>query len=353
MLDPALRSLKVAPDSEEARRELDELIEHRVAPLVRKIVTRKLSGQRSRGAGRFEDLEDVQADAVLVMVKRLQRIREDPDAAEIERLDDYTATVAYSACAHHLRRRYPERSRLKNRLRYLLGRDPRFALWESPDAGLRCGLARWRGTAADASVRERFAELARDRDRWPTSWTSSSPVEDADLPEMLGAIFERVGGPVDLDELTGLIAALWQLDRGGRASGGDMVARLADTRIGPDELIDQRRIAERLWAEIQTLPIRQRIALLLNLRDGQGAGLLWILPTTGVASIRSLAAAMDMPAAELAALWSTLPIDDHAIAARLGCSRQQVINLRMSARKRLINRLGNLADVSTSRKGET
>lgn len=353
MLDPMLRGLKAARDPEQASRELESLIEHRVAPLVRKIVARKLSGGGSTRAFRFEDLEDVAADAVLVLVKRLQRMREDPEAGEIERLDDYTATVAYSTCAHHLRRRFPERSRLKNRLRYLLTHDPQFALWELPDGGLRCGFSGWRGTAADVGAQDRFAALARERDGWPPSWTPPSRDTDAHLPAMIGEIFVRSGGPVDLDELTGLVATVWQLDRGARATGSDLVDRLTDTRVGPDELLDQRRIAARLWVEIQALPIRQRIALLLNLRDGQGAGLLWILPTTGVASIRSLAAAMEMPAADLAEIWSRLPMDDNAIAARLGCSRQQVINLRMSARKRLINRLGNLADLSASRKIET
>jgi RNA polymerase sigma factor (sigma-70 family) len=349
MLDPVLRGLKDARDPAQASRELESLIEQRVGPLVRKIVARKLSGQRSHR----EDVEDVTADAVLVLVKRLQRIYDDPDAGEIERLDDYTATVAYSACAHHLRRRYPERSRLKNRLRYLLGRDPRFALWELPESGLRCGFSRWRGAAADAAAQQCFAGLQSNRDDWPPPWSRSSLDTDDNLPSMLAEIFERSGGPVGLDELTGFVATIWQLDRGARVTGGDRVDRVADTRVGPDELLNQRRIAERLWVEIQALPLRQRIALLLNLRDGQGAGLLWILPTTGVASIRNLAAAMEMPAVDLAQMWSRLPLDDNAIAARLGCSRQQVINLRMSARKRLINRLGNLAELSASRKIET
>jgi hypothetical protein len=48
-----------------------------------------------------------------------------------------------------------------------------------------------------------------------------------------------------------------------------------------------------------------------------------------------------MPAEEFASLWSRLPIDDITLAEQLDCTRQQVINLRMSARKRLRNRLGS------------
>jgi hypothetical protein len=69
----------------------------------------------------------------------------------------------------------------------------------------------------------------------------------------------------------------------------------------------------------------------------------------------------------MAALWGRLPLDDHAIAARLECTRQQVINLRMAGRKRLATRLrsthagghhrsagrGNLSEVSASMEHET
>src|SRR5262249_52538998 len=112
------------------------------------------------------------------------------------------------------------------------------------------------------------------------------------------------------------------------------------------------------------LPVRQRLALLLNLRDATGAGLLWLMPVAGIATIRQIARALEIPDAEFARLWRDMPLDDATIGARLGCSRQQVINLRMSARKRLANRMvraasatgprgprGNLAAVSTSVRG--
>jgi hypothetical protein len=41
----------------------------------------------------------------------------------------------------------------------------------------------------------------------------------------------------------------------------------------------------------------------------------------------------------LSALWNDLPADDRAIGEILACERQRVINLRMSARKRLANRM--------------
>ena len=59
----------------------------------------------------------------------------------------------------------------------------------------------------------------------------------------------------------------------------------------------------------------------------------------GVASLSRIAEALGMTVQELAAVWHSLPLDDLTIAARLGVSRQQVINARKSARLRLARRM--------------
>ena len=64
-----------------------------------------------------------------------------------------------------------------------------------------------------------------------------------------------------------------------------------------------------------------------------------LLPLTGIASIRQIAEAVAIPAEEFARLWNDLPLDDAALALRLGVTRQQVINLRKSARARLARRM--------------
>jgi len=61
--------------------------------------------------------------------------------------------------------------------------------------------------------------------------------------------------------------------------------------------------------------------------------------TTGTASLRAVAATLDMDLGDVARLWAALPLPDNAIAARLGATRQQVINLRKAARARLSRRM--------------
>jgi hypothetical protein len=81
---------------------------------------------------------------------------------------------------------------------------------------------------------------------------------------------------------------------------------------------------------------------LLNLRDAQGRDVIALLPMTGIASIRQIAEALAMPAHEFAKLWNDLPLEDMTIAQQLGITRQQVINLRKSARERLARRMSAL-----------
>jgi CRP-like cAMP-binding protein len=59
-----------------------------------------------------------------------------------------------------------------------------------------------------------------------------------------------------------------------------------------------------------------------------------------VAGIRQIAEVLGIPIEEFAKLWNRLPLDDLAIAERLGVTRQRVINLRKSARERLTRRVG-------------
>src|SRR5207253_9449906 len=113
----------------------------------------------------------------------------------------------------------------------------------------------------------------------------------------------------------------------------------AGTTPSADTVIDQRRLVERLWTEIATLPRPQRCALLLNLRDQQGGSPLLFLPATGIASIRQIAALLDLPMEEFLDLWNRIPLEDREIAERLGVERQQVINLRLAARQRLGRRM--------------
>jgi hypothetical protein len=54
--------------------------------------------------------------------------------------------------------------------------------------------------------------------------------------------------------------------------------------------------------------------------------------------MRRIADALEIDAQQLARIWGELPLEDARIAESLGVTRQQVINLRKSARERLSRR---------------
>jgi DNA-directed RNA polymerase specialized sigma24 family protein len=341
--DASLRAFVAAADEEAAEACLARLIEEEAAPLARRIIARKLRayGAFPREGSAGEDVEDITSEVLLALVPRLRALREEESAPPIDNLADYTATVAYNAFAHYLRRRHPARSRLKNRLRYVLTHDRRLALWPSAE-GLVCGLAGAARAAASPQSSATLERIVTEPDRW-LRWTRGASAE-ADPALLVHPVLQALGEPVDFDRLVGAIATLSpEVADSARADSAHLDAVADETLVPADVALDRRRFTERLWTEVRALPLRQRFALLLNLRDGSGAGMLWVLPITGVATIREIAAVLEMPALEMAGLWTRLPLDDLGIAALLGCTRQQVINLRSAARKRLAGRLAERA----------
>lgn len=325
MLDPLLAPFAEAEDDAAAAERLAELLEGSVLPLVRRIAGRKL---RAYGDARPEDVEDVVGDASLVLVDRLSEVRTAPGAAPIASVLDYAAAVAFTACAHHVRKRHPERARLKNRIRYVLARRAGLAVWHAAGHGAVCGLREWEGRPPAPAAAEALRALAETPAR-------TEPVGNAAaLGRRVEALLRPLGGPVELDAFVGAVARLFRVDAPRAVPLGDLPAP------GPtgEQTLDGRRAVERTWRAIGDLPVRQRAAVLLNLRDAAGASLLWLFPVLGVASIRAIASVLGWADTELAEVWARLPLDDRTIAERLGCTRQQVINLRQAARKRLLHR---------------
>src|SRR6185369_12832281 len=193
--------------------------------------------------------------------------------------------------------------------RYLLNTEKRFSIWEERSAEWMCGLREWQAARAPASAdilsrwRETLADLPHGR----------GGLAPADL---LAGIFARFGGPVEFDELVGIVGQIWGVDDPPAAP--EQAAReLESAQPDPADQLEWKQWMSRLWEEIRELPQGQRAALLLNLKCGAESSAVALLPLIGVASIREVAEVLGLPAEEFAQLWSQLPLDDLAIAARL------------------------------------
>jgi RNA polymerase sigma factor (sigma-70 family) len=281
---------------------IEELVNGALAEVVEPILYGVLRGASA------DSLAELRAETV---IRLLGRLRNPDESDAIANFRDYAAVVTYHVFGDYMRRLYPQRARLKNRVRYVLEHDETFALDRTRDGA--------------------FVSL-----RGPAPPAASPPA--GELAHAIGEVLaERGGTRMELDALVGMLA-----DRLGIRDTAEVSL---ETRPEPraesavHTRLEARDSLRHLWAEVGELPPRQRFSLLMNLRDDDGDAALRLLPLTGIASIEEIARVLGLEAGELRAMWDGLPMPDAEIASRLGVTRQQVINLRKSARERLARRM--------------
>ena len=303
--------------------ELHREIERLTVQVARPLVATILSTQARRSSEiSAEDVDDIASDVQVRLITKLHDVAA-RSGEPIQDFAKYVIALTYNAVNDHLRRVFPARTQLKNRLRYVLRHDARLALWR-PATRLVCGLSSWPETA------EPLAEPELERDRLPP--VAFDPGRPADA---LVALFEHAGRAIALDDVVTFFAEIWNVvDR--PAVTPDLLTTSPAAGVTQFET---RADLSSLWREIQALRPMQRKALLLNLRSPDAVNVLATFVITGITSFEDLASALEMSERELASIWNDLPFDDLRIASILGLTRQQVINLRRSARERLGRRL--------------
>jgi hypothetical protein len=311
--DEVLAPLLAATCDEERQR----LIARLVADYAYTRIDRILDARFARSAIAWHHREDIRSEILLRIVTRLHRLG--PESGEpVRDLSAYVAVIAFNTFDEFVRRSFPHRARLKNRITYALRNDDRFSLWEAGSL-LLAGLRAWHDRRDTARL-----------DGIPP--TASPNVGDA-----LEALFRAAGAPLELEAVVSLIAA-GQLPQEGNSR--PLPEAVAPARRDPIEEADDLRYLRQLWQEILALPLRQRVALLLSARDAGGESVTRLLASTAISSLEEIADAVGVvPETFRATLWQHLPLDDFKIAAMLGMTRQQVINLRRSARDRLARRV--------------
>ncbi len=309
-----------APSDETARLALERLFTEYAQPWCREITRGALRNYAVRTCDREDQAAETESDVLLRVTARLHSIRSG-GAEPIEDLRAYIASCVYNSCFLRLRAGAPARTRLENRLRYLLRHDDRFALWDAGGAALT-GYRTWRGQTAGKE-----AEVP------------SFPMRDPD--RLLTQIFDQAAAPVIFGSLVAVAAEALGIADPKPPGGSPASKEISGQPPAAEAAIDRVRRLQRIWQEVLALPPNQRAALLLNLRDADGQGVIELIPATGIASFEELAAALGMQTPRLEEIWNDLPLEDNRIAQALGISRQQVINLRKSARWRLARRTVN------------
>lgn len=344
-VDPILLPFLQEKDDERSHRLLCQLIADYAEPVIRDVIKHKLRTfvHASRRARRPEDTEDIHGESLVQVMITLNELKSRPIERAIADFRNYVAVLTYHVIFEYLRHQDPERWRLSKKIRYVLTHQKGLALWEASDKSMVCGFAIWQGrderTVPLAHLR-RLIDDAEVRMRY-----GASELQRARLIDVVTFVLNWSGKPVRFRHLVKVSALLLGMrDPALTENDFDELSAAAEqTNNNWDDnhatRVEQRHFLEQLWKEICELPLLERTALLLNLRDNNDRGLIVLLADLRIVTIRQIAMALRLKPEEFAALWRDLPLDDDDIGERLGMNRQQIINLRRSARRRLAKRM--------------
>jgi hypothetical protein len=339
-IDSLLEPLLSPTTDDEVDEFLSQVITTHAEPVIKGIIRHKLH-LNSLGGIEQADADDIHQEVVMQLLAALHRLRQHPAAYPVGDLRGLTAVITHRVCSRWMRRRFPERHSLKNRLSYLFTRHCNFALWQGENGRLVAGLAKWRGRNGNAGD-ERVEQLLADEELLSRIRVLRSG-KHVEWGSSLTLIFDRLGAPIKLDRLVSFLSKLLQVEDRPIESIDQLedLNRLNVPSAQPDAArqTESRLFLRRLWEEVRQLPLNQRAALLLNLRDQDGQGCLALFPALRIATFRQIAEALEISAEELAELSKGLPIEDARIAELLRLTQRQVINARKSARQRLTRRL--------------
>src|SRR5262249_28766659 len=251
-IDPLLEPLLLPTRDEEIDQYLSQLIAIHAEPVIKGIVRHKLHLNSHHGIEQA-DADDIHQEVVVQLLTALRRLRQQPAAHPIGDLRGLTAVIAHRACAQWMRRRFPARHALKNRLSYLFTRHPGFAIWHGANGRLMAGLARWQGRN-DAPAEEQIERLSDDETLLATILALKTGKKAA-WGRAMTAIFNFLSAPTEVDRLVGALSGLLNVEDQPIESI-DQIQAFAELQFStgqPDvaQQTERRIFLQRLWEEVR------------------------------------------------------------------------------------------------------
>lgn len=330
-------------EADEARSDnlLEEIIWQHTRPIIRRVVALKLNvGQGRSASTEWQEQEDIAEEVVLQLIRHLKSMRGVGGEA-FDSFENYVATAAYNACSNYLRQKYPERSRLRKKLRYIFSHHERLGIWRSDGRDWLCGLVSWKNQPRTRGSSARLRQVSSE----PSFINfSNSHAGEREFIRLVTSILDLVGAPVALDELVSIVGEIIGTNTRSSTEQNDCFSGSAgeiwsEAESFVTERIDKQTYLKKVWQEICQLPPEQCAALLLNLKEKDGSDITVIFVSSGVATISEIASVLDVSIEEFLDIWNKLPLSDEEIALRLGVSVRQVGSLRQSGRRRLWRRM--------------
>ena len=328
LLLPLLNAL----DEQERQQRLDELLRIHVAPIIRQVLRQRLGLYVSaQGVNETDrDAEDLYQEALTRMVEVLQDRRV---LTSIENFERYVGRVVSNICVDFLRSKYPTRARLKNALRDVFRRHADLVSWRDQNEIL-CGFAAWLDTGKQAVD---IYDVETKLNTFLTSRFASEEVRVAPLSRIVTELFHWIGGPVQIDALVRMLAYVRDIREQQTESLDDaeFEVNLRSSIRSASSDMETHELLVRLWRLVKRLTPKQRDAFALRFQDDEGRNLFTVLLAAGIADWKDLTEVMGRSVADVARLWSQMPMDSATVASELRTSRDNVYKWRFRAIQKL------------------
>src|SRR6185503_17649185 len=195
-IDALLAPLLTVTADAHADELLSKVITEHAEPVIKGVIRFKLRFNSHQEMMQVE-ASDIHQDVVLQLVSQLQRFRKLPAAHPITDLRGMAAIIAHRTCARWMRRQFPERHALKNRLHYLLTRQRGLALWHDDGGKLLAGFALWQLRKKTPSASTNLADV----ENLPVHIRALRVDKPQELAQALAGIFNYVESPIEFDDL--------------------------------------------------------------------------------------------------------------------------------------------------------
>lgn len=338
LVDEELFPYLSSTDDVKSQEQLRRLLEA-AKPIVYRIARSMRMG--APGTTATFNTQDVFGDVCVRLLQRLRLFKKSPDDHPISNFAGLVATTTTTVFSDLLRGQDRQRRSLSQKIRRLIAANGDLETWKDYQGKLVCGYRGWRSETSNVDpVGPSQMKLDFRADR-------SSDANKPNTAELILMVLNNVGRPVRFDELVDLvnIAVAGVQVQTISIEDKHYVQSSPLVIYQPDMIayVDNQRLLDRLFAEIQSLRVEQRKSLLLSMSDSFGYGIEWFL-FTEIATEEHLARLLEVSIEQFRTLLSSLPMSDSQIALELGVSETKVKNIRKAVRARLARRRRDFVD---------
>jgi RNA polymerase sigma factor (sigma-70 family) len=339
-MDNVLEPYLSAADDRERQQHLNELLTVRAAPIIRQVLRQRLGFYVSaQGLNESnQDAEDLYQEAMTRVLRVLNKLQSS-STVDIQNFDIYVSRIASNTCTDFLRMKSPARSRLKDGLRHLLKRRKDLISWER-DREILCGFTFWRDTGKTAFSDQPLQGLETKLDSFQSVHFADEDIRVAPVSQVVAELFHWIGGPVEIDLLTRMLAYLLNIKEQEMGSLDDQSPTCAEVYFVSSIRADQshleaNELLARLWQAVIQLPPEQRDAFALSFEDAEGQDLFTVLRAAEIVNWNDLADGMGRSVQDVVRLRMRMPMDGATVADELRASRENVYKWRFRAIRRL------------------